>query len=291
VAFDEVPDRLPRTNARLVGIVIGCFLVGVLGMGAVAFKAGLIGAHGRDTDYAAVATDAAAHQQWETVRDVTDKGLARSPHDAQLLRIRAQASADALVAARAKRDAGDAAGALRLARLAGQLDSTNSAAAALVEELLSPPAPAAIEPSIPPLAGSRGASSGGAATAASGARVTVDVSNAKPAIGQPVDLAARVLAGARARVEGAAFHIAGPGIAPGTRLDANDDGSGVYRATFTFLQSGRFDVSFTAKVDGGAVRSSRGVVVGETKSAPPPLPSSPVGVPPATAPTGSVRWM
>jgi serine/threonine-protein kinase len=297
MAGDEVPDRLPRTNARFVTVLAACFLVGVLIMGGILVKAGLIGSHARDADYAALATDAAAHQQWETVRDLTDKGLARAPRDAQLLHIRAQASTNALAGALVKRDAGDTAGALRLAKVAAQLDPASAAASTLVDELTAGPEPAvAVEPAIPPLSGSRGAPSSAAAGSASGARATVDVSNAKPAIGQPVDLAARVLSGPHPKIEGPAFHIAGPGIAPGTRLEASDDGSGVYRATFTFLQSGRFDVSFTAKVDGGAVKSARAVVVGETKSSPPPLPPSsapavPPPPPPATAPTGSVRWM
>ncbi len=300
MAGDEIPDRVPRTSARAVLIVAACFVVGVLGMSALAYRTGLLGGRPHDPDYATLAVEAAAQQHWESVRDLTDKGLARSPQDAALLRIRTQASTDALAAARAKRDEGDAAGALRLARVAVQLDPASAAASALVDELLAPPEATTTptEPGVPPL--SKGAASGVPASAGGGPRVAVDVSSAHPAIGQPVDLAARVQAGPRAKVEGAAFHIAGPGIAPGTRLEAADGGSGSYRATFAFLQSGRFDVSFTAKVDGAPVRSARAVVVGDGKQQPPQAqpPPLPPGTPtegpapgPAPAPTGSVHWM
>jgi hypothetical protein len=229
------------------------------------------------------------------VRDLTDKGLAKSPRDTTLMRIRSQASADALSAAKDKRDAGDAAGALKLAKLAMQLDPSSSGAGALVDQLLAPPPPAPVNSEIlPPLASGRGPSA--AAAAVPGGRATLDVSSAKPAVGQPVDFSARIAGGPRAKVEGAAFHIVGPGIAPGTRLEAAGDGSGVYRGSFTFLQNGRYEVAFTAKADGAPVRSSRVVVVGDVKpspsGAPPPLPPSQQGEPPpATAPTASVRWM
>jgi serine/threonine-protein kinase len=289
VPSNEVPQRAPRASGRAIAVVVVCFLVGAVGMAAVAFKTGLIGSHARDVDYAALATEAAAHQQWDSVRDLTDKGLAKSPRDAGLMRIRQQACVDALAAAKDKRDAGDAAGALRLAKVAMQLDPASHEASALVDELLAPPPAQAADPVVPPLASGRAQPSATAAT--SGARASLDVSSAKPTVGQPVDLAARVAGGPRVKVEGAAFHIAGPGIAPGTRIDATDDGTGVFRGSFTFLQNGRYDVSFTAKADGSPVRSARAVVVGESKA--PSLPSAQQAEPPVSAPTptGSVRWM
>ena len=45
-------------------------------------------------------------------------------------------------------------------------------------------------------------------------------------------------------------------------LDALDeDGTGVFRTTFTFLQPGRFEVVFGARIDGAQARASRVVLV------------------------------
>jgi serine/threonine-protein kinase len=288
MAGDEAPFRLPRTG-RTLAVVVVCFLIGVLGMGGLAYRAGLIGGHAGDAaDYAAQAGDALAHQQWESVRDLTDRGLARSPHDAQLLGIRTRAAADALTSAKAKAAAGDTAGALRVARLAAQLDPDNTEAGVLVTTLEAPVSPVAVaEPGIPALA------SGHPAGGTAGVRAIVEVSSAKPGIGQPVDLAGRIQGSPRAKIEGASFHIAGPGIPAGTHLDGTDDGSGVLRATFTFLQSGRFEVSFTARADGVPVRGAHVVIVGDVK----PLPaagaaSSVAPLPaPSPAPSDSTKWL
>ncbi|MGH7437135.1 MAG: hypothetical protein ACRENE_15785 [Polyangiaceae bacterium] len=125
-------------------------------------------------------------------------------------------------------------------------------------------------------------------------RVAVDTSSARPGVGQPVDLAAHVTAGAsgRPRVDGPRFRISGPGIPPGTELTALDDGSGAYRTTFTFLQPGRFDVTFSARADGAVVRGGRALVV-EDPNAPAPTAPAPQqassAVPPAASP--QAKWM
>jgi len=143
---------------------------------------------------------------------------------------------------------------------------------------------AAVDPAIPPLAAGPSAAPSG--SAASGARASVDVSNAKPSMGQPVDFVAHI-AGGHARTEGARFHFAGPGIAPGTDVSASDDGSGAYRASFTFLQPGRFEVVFVARVDGAATRAARLVVVGDGRPAPgPPATVTPTPTPVASSNAG-----
>ena len=287
MAGDEGPFRLPRTQGRTLAVIVVCFLVGALGMGGLAYRVGLIGGHTRDsTDYAALASEALAHHQWETVRDLTDKGLARAPADAQLLGIRARAAADALSSAKVRAAAGDTAAGIRLATLASQLDPGDAEASRLLAALAEPPAPTPVEPSIPAL--STGHASGGVG-AVPPARAIVDVSNARPGVGQPVDLAAHIQGAARAKVEGATFRIAGPGIPPGTHLDPADDGSGVFHATFTFLQGGRFEVAFTARADGAAVRASHVVIVGDAK--PLPAPAGPSSAPPLAAPTDSAKWL
>ncbi|HEY1697191.1 MAG TPA: protein kinase [Polyangiaceae bacterium] len=217
IAGDDIPLRLPREGGRTAAVILLCFLVGVVGMGVIAAKAGLIGS---------------------------------------------RAHADAVP----------------------PLPTSQASAAAVTSAaVLDVPPPDEPEVVLPPLA------SGHVVVASGAVRATVDVSNAKPGVGQPVDLTARVAGGARAKVEGAAFHIAGPGIAPGTRLDAAADGAGGFHATFAFLQPGRFDVSFTAKADGAPVRSSRLLVVGSGPTAPPTLPAAPPqGTPPAS--TGG-KWL
>jgi eukaryotic-like serine/threonine-protein kinase len=286
MAGDETPFRLPRTGGRIVAVVGVCFLVGVLGMGTVAYRAGLLGGHSRDsTDYAALAGDALANHQWESVRDLTDKGLARSPRDAQLLALRARASTEAVTSAKSRAEAGDPAAAMRLARLAAQLDPGDADASALLAALTEPPPPASVDPGIPALASGHA----GGSVPPGASRAIVDVSSARPGVGQPVDLAGRIQGTSRAKVEGPTFHIAGPGIPPGTHLDAIDDGSGVFRATFTFLQGGRFEVAFTARADGAGVRATHVILVGEVKPLPGPASPSSPGPPPA--PSDGTRWL
>ncbi len=152
---------------------------------------------------------------------------------------------------------------------------------------------AAVDPAIPPLAAGPSAVPSGSAT--SGARSSIDVSNAKPSVGQPVDFVAHI-GGAHTRTEGPRFHFAGPGIAPGTDVSAADDGSGAYRASFTFMQPGRFEVIFGARVDGTATRAARLVVVGDGRSAPGPAPGpapapAPSPAPPAPAAPSSAGWL
>jgi hypothetical protein len=150
---------------------------------------------------------------------------------------------------------------------------------------------AAVNPVIPPLAAGPSAVPSG--SAASGARSSIDVSNPKPSVGQPVDFVAHIAGGAHARTEGARFHFAGPGIAPGTDVSAADDGSGAYRASFTFMQPGRFEVTFGARTDGTATRAARLVLVGDGRSAAAPTPG-PAPVPsaaPTPVPPSSAGWL
>ncbi len=135
----------------------------------------------------------------------------------------------------------------------------------------------------------------GAAAPAGSPRVVVDASSAKPGIGQPVDFAARLPGTARsAKVDGAQFVISGPGIAAGTAIPASDDGSGVYRTTFTFLQGGHFDVSFIARADGSPLRGGRAVIVGESSAMPPSPAAEAPSPPPANATSNTApgaRWL
>jgi eukaryotic-like serine/threonine-protein kinase len=208
--------RSPRAHGRAVAAILVCFLVGALGMGAIATRAGLLGGHSARP----APLDVDAH--------------------------------------------------------------------ALAPPLAHPPAPAQADPGIPPLAGTSTVGMATATGAAGAPRASVDVSNARPGVGQTVDLAARIQGVNRPRVDGARFYIAGPGI-PRTQLQATDDGSGVFRAVFTFPQGGRCEVVFTARVDGAAVRAAHVIVVGDIKPLPAPVAPSPPGPPPAS--TDGSKWL
>jgi serine/threonine protein kinase len=233
-ATSESTDRVRRSPARAVVLVLLCFLVGAVGMGAVAYRAGMLGNAGPSA------------QQRDGVSDRANDSL---PHDRR------------------------------------------EAPAATASVALAPN-----ETAVPPLA--RSPSSVAPRSATGGTRVLLDASNAKPPPGQTVDFVARIVAGASGvrTVDGPSFRIAGPGVGAGTMLDAADDGSGGFHTTFTFLQPGRFEVTFAARADGAPVRATRPVVVSQPSTLPSP-PSPPAGdsanVPgaPAAAPSGSVKWL
>ncbi len=204
------------------------------------------------------------------------------------------------------------------ARTAATVDPTHETAfareraehAETPAEIGAPDPPAALpplDPSVPPSKMGAGAgwsigpgthpAPSGAIGPAAATRIVVEASSAKPGVGQPVDFAARLAPASRsAKVEGAQFLIAGPGIAAGAALPAADDGSGVFRTTFTFLQGGRFVVDFTARADGAPVRGARVMFVGEPSALPPaaaPAAEAP-SPPPANANqngSASARWL
>lgn len=284
-----------RDRTWTVGLVAGCFVLGVVGMVLIGTRFTLSPSAGRswhslDAEVAR-ASEALLHQRWdvprgENVRDITDEGLRRWPHEPQLLRIRSLASADIVKGARARRDEGNLAEALRLSRLAYELDPSDSASQKLVADLEAL-AEAPASESVPPLASAREPASV-ASSPVGAVRASLEVSIARPSAGQPIDFVAHVTSGpasGRATLQGAVFHITGPGIAPGTALDAVEGGAGVYRATFAFLQAGRFEVVFTGRSsDGTLARSGRSVLVGG-----PPAPSPPAV--PAVAPSAAAPWM
>jgi serine/threonine protein kinase len=227
MADAEAQPKASRGPTRALVLMVGCFLVGALGMAAVAWTAGLLGRG--------------------------SPGILPSVDPSN--------------------------------RMAGP-QATPPGASGSGEASGEPPG---ADSSLPPLVSARAPSA--AAIAVAAARATIDASSGKAGIGQPVDFSARVTAGpagSRAKTDAARFRISGPGIGGGTELPAADDGSGVFRTTFTFLQSGRFDVAFLARVDGATVRAARIVVV----EAAPIVPAPPAsGRPAAPAPPASAKWM
>ena len=71
--------------------------------------------------------------------------------------------------------------------------------------------------------------------------------------------------------------------------------SGAFRASFTFMQPGRFEVDFGARADGTQARTARMVVVGDGRTSQPTL--APTDTPAATAPaagptpSANAKWM
>jgi serine/threonine-protein kinase len=290
--------REPRDRGQVLPIVIVCFVFATLGAFAIASRTGWIGAHlvpppSLDA-VVSRANDALLQQRWDAprgdnVRDITDDGLSRWPNEPQLLRIRTLACNDIVKVARAKRDDGNVGEALRLAKLAYRLDPSDDLAQRLAAEMeqqaQAPPAD-----SVPPLASTVPAGTATAPWAV--ARATLDASSLKPGVGQAIDFSARVIGsagGGRPKVDAPSFRVSGPGIDPTTQLPVVDDGSGVLRTTFAFLQGGRFEVTFAARADGMPVRAARSLQVEAAgrPSAPPPAPSAGE----APAPASSAKWL
>jgi len=293
----------PQGRNRALLYVVGCLLVAAVALGVTA-KSDMFSArreHALPLDaLISRANDALIHQRWDSpkgdnVRDVTDEGLSRFPHDPQMLRLRALASADIVKTARAKRDEGSVSEALRLAKLAYQLDPSDELAQKLVAELeaevQAPP-----QDAVPPLADARRLPGGASAASATPSHVTLDASNAKPTVGDSVDFAAHVFAapaGGRAKIDAAVFHVSGPGLGTGSQVEAVEDGEGAFRTTFTFTQPGRFEVSFGARADGAPLRAARVVQVSaaaSSTSSAPPLATS-TGAPASPAPAASAKWL
>jgi serine/threonine-protein kinase len=302
----RAPSLWSPVRGRLLPLVAACFVVGAVLTGAFAYRAGLIGPRARAAQVAAAvarANEALSHERWDAppgdnVRDVLVDAQQRWPGDPDLARVRAAAGEKITSAASTKHDRGDASDAARLLALAQLVDPSSERAKKLAADWAardreeSPSVPS----SVPPLASARAASS--ASSSGSGARVLVEASSAKPVPGQPIDFTARILAPSpHPRVDAPSFRITGPGVAPGTQLAAADDGTGVFRTTFAFLQAGRFEVSFSARADGAAVRGARAVVVGQPSAQPagPGGGGEPAALPPAAsppaAPPGSVKWL
>ncbi len=303
--LDEDARRAPRRRkSRAAVLVLFCFLLGAALAVAFGWRAGVMGpraAAGSLDDQIARAQEALKHKRWDAppgdnVKDLTTDGLSRWPADARLVEVRERASDELVKEALGRKFSGDLTQALHLARLALELDPSDTTAQHLVQELeqavgqatsaLSTPPPiplrppsAQVPPPRPPPPGPIGPA---------GVRVTLDASSAKPRVGQQVDLVARIASGGgapKSLAEDPHFLISGPG-GGATRLNASAEGTGIFRASFSFLEAGKYDITFNAKLDGNAVRAARGVTAG----APGPAPT-PSGDPPTPPPTPSGKWL
>ena len=159
---------------------------------------------------------------------------------------------------------------------------------------------------VPSLYAGNAKPSGKAPVTASGPfRTAMDMSPAKPRVGQAVDIVVKVTTSSggapKKPIEDPHFTIAGSSIGGDgtTQLPAFSDEPGIFRASFTFLAAGKYDVTFHAKSDGVALKSSRSLVTLDavvTPSAPTPAdepapsPAAP-STTPSAAPSASVKWM
>jgi serine/threonine-protein kinase len=282
-----------RGRFRTAALVALCFLLGVLVAAVAAYKMGRAGPDAGREELVSRTQDALGRRHFveppgDNVRDLSAEGLRRWPGDSRLVQARARAAEELVGQASAAK--GDEA--LRLARLARDLDPANAQAKKLVSELEegspTPPTSSSAPPTVPPLRGTTTAPTGAGTVAppAGPAKVTLDVTNPKPRVGQPIELVAKVTSPSKAKATEAEFTITGPGLA-GVRLPANEDG-GLFRAGYTFFEAGKFDVVFTAKVDGASVRTSRVVTPGDGATVTPPPPASTTAPPP---PSSSVKWL
>lgn len=289
----EGAEPAARGPVRTVALVALCFLLGVMVAAVAAYKMGRAGPDAGREELVSRTQDALGRRHFvdppgDNVRDLSAEGLRRWPGDSRLVQARARAAEELVGQAGATK--GDEA--LRLARLARDLDPNNAQAKKLVAELEegSPPPPpsGSAPPTVPPLRGTATAATatGTAAPPTGPTKVTLDVTNPKPRVGQPIELVAKVTSPSKAKATEAEFTISGPGLA-GVRLPANEDG-GLFRAGYTFFEAGKFEVVFTAKVDGAAVRTSRVVTPGDGAAVTPPPPASTTAPPP---PSSSVKWL
>jgi hypothetical protein len=312
----EVHDE-PRKSKGLAFVVL-CFVLGAAIAAGWAWKMGKLGGSGDidDEAYVSRATDAMYKHRFvapagENVRDITDEGLKKWPNDHRLLDIRMRAASELVSQATAQRSAGDIMEALRLARAAHDLDPNDPTAKRLLDQYdaelaafttpsapplnKTPVAPSANGKPVVPAAGvppAPGAAPAPSASAAAAYKVILETNVVTPRLGQTVELTARV-APTKGTFDGASFMISGPGLGGGAIMPAQSPSPGVFKASYAFLEAGRFEVTFTTQADGKPLKAGRSLTAGEAPAPPTPkLPDpGPKPTPAGPAPTGSVKWM
>ena len=303
------PTQIEPANAegarprRGVLFVLMCFVLGATVAAGLAWSMGKLGGGGgADQErYISRATDAMYKNRFsappgDNVRDITDEGLKKWPNDHRLLDVRMRAANELVSQAMTQRASGDIVEALRLARVAHELDPNDASAKRLVDQYdaeiatfttptalplgkVAPPASTGGKPTPPP-----NVPPGPSAAAPVSYKVILEANIAQPRLGQTVEFTARV-APSKGDFDSAVFMISGPGLGGGATMPAQSSAPGVFKASFSFLEAGRFDISFTTLADGKPVRAGRSLTAGD----PPPKHVDPK--PPGPTPTGSVKWM
>jgi serine/threonine-protein kinase len=265
----------------------------------VLYKVGLLEAapSTRIDDYVARANDALVHERWDAppgnnVRDITNEGLGKWPDDARLLEVRRRAGDRLEGKAIGLKGVGDLHGAAHLMRLASELDPSDQGARALAAQFEQEASPHTDASALMVLTDAGSLVTPPRPVPVAGApRATIDAAPAKPKLGQSVEFVAKVLTASggapKSAITEGRFTIAGPGLGSGADLAAASEGN-VFRAGFTFLERGRYEVSFSGKVDGQSVRAARAVVI--EASTPPPTTTGTVEQP-QPPPSASVKWL
>jgi serine/threonine-protein kinase len=281
-----------------------CFVLGMTIAAGWAWKVGKLGGDGGDDErFVARATDAMYKNRFvappgDNVREITDEGLKRFPTSHRLLDVRMRAANELVAQAMTQRSAGDIVEALRLARMAHELDPNDASAKHLIEQyeaelaaFTAPSAPTLGKPPVPaPPAGKPvpGPAATPAASATTAYRIILESSAGQPRLGQTVELTARV-APPKGTFENPLFTITGPGLGGGVVMPGQSAAPGVWKASHAFAEAGRFEVAFTIQTEGKALRAARSLVSGDP--APAPKPPDPAPKPTAPAPAASVKWM
>ena len=89
-------------------------------------------------------------------------------------------------------------------------------------------------------------------------------------------------------IRAARFTVAGPGTPGGVRMPAVMIGPGVFKASYAFLEPGRFEITFTAQADDKPVSATRSITAVEVL---PPVPTPAPKPAPSSPPPGNVKWM
>ncbi|MDF2692939.1 MAG: serine/threonine protein kinase [Labilithrix sp.] len=296
-------------------LVVLCFVLGAAIALGWAWKVGKIGPGDADEErFVARATDAMFKNHFheppgDNVKEITDEGLRRWPNDRKLLDIRVRAANELISQAIAQRSAGDVVEALKLAKIAHDLDPHDASAKRLVEQYeaelaaFSPSAAPTLAkpPERPPTPGPTPKPSvpGPTPTPAPTReppqpqpsridyKALVDVSAATPRLGQTVELTARI-APNKGDFDAPGFTIVGPGVPGGVRMPAQTPAPGIFKASYAFLEAGRFEITFTTQEGGRTISAKRSVIASAmTPPAPTPTPTPS----PTPTPTGSVKWM
>jgi serine/threonine-protein kinase len=294
----------PPGRSRGVILVAMCFVLGMIIAAGWAWKVGKLGGDGGDDErFVARATDAMYKNRFVTppgdnVREITDEGLKRFPNSHRLLDVRMRAANELVSQAMTHRSAGDLVEALRLARMAQELDPNDASARRLVEQyegelaaLTAPSAPTLgkvpvpVPPAVKPVPGPAATPAASAATAY---KIILESSAGQPRLGQTVELTARV-APPKGTFENPLFTITGPGLGGGVVMPGQSAAPGVWKASYAFAEAGRFEVAFTAQTEGTALKAARSLISGDP--APAPKLPDPAPKPTAPAPTASVKWM
>jgi serine/threonine-protein kinase len=298
---DEDHARLVRRRwTRGIAIILLCFVAGAGIAAGVAWKMGQIGPVEQPTSgldetvqraNRALRQDRFVEPPGDNVKDITDEGLRKWPGENALLEVRERAATELVQQALAKRFSGDVVESLRLAKMARDLDPGNATAQNLIEQYeaeLATPFPSSTPAS--PSASAAGKTYVPAQVMAY--RVILDASTLRPRVGQPVEFVARISTGSggapRGKPENPTLEIDGPGLGDGVKVQTIADAANAQRASYTFQDGGKYEVTFSTRVDGVALRATRTILVGEP--APPPMPT---GTTPNLVPSasGSVKWL